>query len=180
VKISHLSPYIPVLILGSTSVGYLNGEGELVSSEVYGEVNDIPEKVKVLNDTLFAVIGTKFIGYQNSTAGNPYASIFVLVDTVQNFLVSGINGESIDDVFQIKVYPNPSDGTVNVSFTDDYESKPHLVEIHNLAGTKLGSYSLDLTETLITLNLNYIPSGTYIGTLHFEDGRTKSFKFSIH
>ena len=88
------------------NVSYLNGQGELVSSEEYGEEYDIPEKVKILNDSFYAVIGTKFIGYQNSTIGNPYASIFVFVDTVQNLTISNIR-EQITKNARIIVYPNP-------------------------------------------------------------------------
>jgi len=161
------------------NVGYLNGEGELVSSAEYGEENDIPEKIKVLNDSLFAVIGTKFIGYQNSTIGNPFASIFVSVDTLQKLIVSDIQ-EKVGRDIQMEIYPNPTKGVLNISVGSNFGARPHLVEINSLAGTKMSYQYLDPTKVNIILDLDYLPSGTYIGTIHFEDGRTKSFKISIH
>lgn len=160
------------------NVGFLNSEGELISSEGYGEENDIPEKIKILDDSLFAVIGTKFIGYQNSTTGNPYASIFVSVDTLQKLIVSDIQEKVGSDV-QIEVYPNPTTGILNISVGSDFGTSPRFVEINSLAGTKLGHQYLDPTKVKVTLNLSYLPAGTYIGTMHFVDGRTESFKISV-
>ncbi|HHG86205.1 MAG TPA: T9SS type A sorting domain-containing protein [Bacteroidetes bacterium] len=160
------------------NVGFLDSEGGLISSEDYGEENDIPEKIKILDDSLFAVIGTKFIGYQNSTTGNPYASIFVSVDTLQKLVVSDVQEKVGSDV-QIEVYPNPTTGILNISVGSDFGISPRFVEINSLAGRKLGYQYLDPTEDKAILNLSYLPAGTYIGTLHFEDGKTKSFKISI-
>ncbi|TAK41281.1 MAG: T9SS type A sorting domain-containing protein, partial [Saprospiraceae bacterium] len=160
------------------NVGFLDSEGELISSEDYGEENDIPEKIKILSDSLFAVIGTKFIGYQNSTTGNPYSSIFILADTLQKLIVSDIQEKAGSDI-QLEIYPNPTTGVLNVSVGGNIGARPHFVEINSLAGTKLGYQHLDPTKIKVTLNLSYLPTGTYIGTMHFEDGRTKSFKISI-
>jgi hypothetical protein len=160
------------------NISFLNSEGELISSEEYGEENDIPEKVKILNDSLFAVIGTNFIGYQNSTIGNPYASIFISVDTVQKLTISNVKGASGDD-FKIEAYPNPTRGELNISFARNSGARPHLIEIHGLEGSKLGYQYLDPTTKNATLDLNYLPCGTYIGIIYFESGGTKLFKISI-
>lgn len=97
--LGYLVAFTPVSSQPSPfNVGFLDSEGELISSEDYGEENDILEKIKILSNSLFAVIGTKFIGYQNSTTGNPYSSIFISADTLQKIIVSDIREKAGSDI----------------------------------------------------------------------------------
>lgn len=156
------------------NVGYLNGEGELVSSEEYGEENDIPGKVKILNDSLFAVIGTKFIGYQNSTGGNPYASIFVLVDTIQKLVVSNVEKKADDDV-QIKAFPNPARHRIRIEM--EWEGAKQLVLLDAL-GQELRR--LATSATTVEAGLEGLPKGLYYIQAYREGRRMGAVKFLKH
>ncbi len=155
------------------SVSFLNGEGELISSEQYGEENDIPEKIKIIDDSLFAVIGTKFIGYQNSTIGNPYASIFVSVDTIQKLIISKVQ-ENVGRDIQMEIYPNPTTGVLKICLPEGNLSQVQLFDIH---GKLLLQKSAD--HQTIQLETVEFPNGIYILNLFLQDGRQLSQRIVI-
>jgi hypothetical protein len=67
-----------------------------------------------------------------------------------------------DDDFQLKVYPNPSDGRFTVTIREEA-----LITLHNSQGIALETIRVTPEEN--QLNLGYLPSGVYFLRFQTKD-----------
>lgn len=80
----------------------------------------------------------------------------------RNPLENGTLGINEFSSSELKIYPNPSTGLLNFSFSDN--SIPKDVKIFSMLGEKIGSYNIENNKPL---NLSYLPKGIYF--LHFQN-----------
>ncbi|MFT7344549.1 MAG: hypothetical protein ACI9XP_001134 [Lentimonas sp.] len=68
---------------------------------------------------------------------------------------------------KISLYPNPSNGMLNISFSDD-NGKPMSIEIRDITGKMILS-SANIASNTKTLDLSYLQSGTYLISVFQEN-----------
>jgi hypothetical protein len=64
---------------------------------------------------------------------------------------------------EIKIYPNPTSGILNILFTENKE-KIEIASIYNISGQKVHEFDPDLVPT--TLDLSFLPKGIYFINLN--------------
>ncbi|PJR04654.1 T9SS type A sorting domain-containing protein [Avrilella dinanensis] len=64
------------------------------------------------------------------------------------------------DTTQLKVYPNPTNGELNISYTDTINQ----VEVYNLLGQKVITQNFESND--VSLNVSHLSNGSYILILH--------------
>lgn len=67
------------------------------------------------------------------------------------------------DTTQLKVYPNPTNGELNISYTDIINQ----VEVYNLLGQKVITQNFESNN--VSLNVSHLSNGSYILILHAND-----------
>ena len=86
---------------------------------------------------------------------------------------SPTSNPSLDDLM-IKIVPNPNDGNFTINIQDQFSDK-HLIELFSMDGKSLFSKEI---ENNTSVNLNFLPDGTYL--LKMTDGnRSLSKKLLI-
>ncbi len=71
---------------------------------------------------------------------------------------SSVRRVEITELFQLKVYPNPSTGKFTIS--TGFELQPENIKLYNMIGQEM-QVSLDKTNGSTVLNIN-LPKGIYI------------------
>lgn len=125
--------------------------------------------------TLGRFDGTNLITYTNSTNTNPQVSTsgFTYFNNKVYFIANG-KLSYLDQVilanesFQkndFKIYPNPSNGIVNIETT--FENVGAEVEVHNLLGQTVKSFTLNQIQNIISLE-----KGMYIMIIKKENAKS--------
>jgi hypothetical protein len=84
----------------------------------------------------------------------------------------------INDVFgaSVAIYPNPTKGVLQFNWgTLTGEMK---IEVYNAAGSGITYQSMN-TQTMHTLDLSYLPTGTYYLVLRDKEGKAAAHTFAI-
>jgi hypothetical protein len=87
--------------------------------------------------------------------------------------------DKVENIYQpeLKVFPNPGNGMVNIIVGNVLNLKPVMVSVYNYAGKCIIREALFNEET-ITLNLTGNPSGLYL--IVINNGRnTSSIKYNL-
>ncbi|MFA7326825.1 MAG: T9SS type A sorting domain-containing protein [Candidatus Kapaibacterium sp.] len=110
---------------------------------------------------------------------NPYNQNEMWVSSFGNGMKVGLMNQTTGIVSfysnnQIKIFPNPSTGVVNLEFDDDIESQK-LIEIYNMQGQKI--ITRNVFEKVNRLDLGVLPNNTYIVKVIYENGSVKFGKF---
>src|SRR5690606_11168198 len=92
-----------------------------------------------------------------------------------NFYIDNINVNasniSLDETplsQSLSVFPNPSNGKINISLSNQPKADVGLV-IHDLYGKQVGNYLIDKTSSLFTIDNLNLAAGVYV--LSFSDGQ---------
>jgi hypothetical protein len=88
---------------------------------------------------------------------------------------NSISEEILDNA--ITVYPNPTEGIVNISF-DEYKFENAAVLVYNSLGALIEQYNVKDGATQLEINLAAQPSGLYYVSIH-SDGTTVTKKVSL-
>jgi hypothetical protein len=107
---------------------------------------------------------------------DPYAHGWgwVIDDLKINPLVDKVEEINSPD---IKIFPNPGNGTINIMFDTGDDFKPVRVSVYNYAGKCIIQEAL-FAEEMITLNITGNPSGLYL--IVINNGRnTRSIKYNL-
>jgi hypothetical protein len=107
---------------------------------------------------------------------DPYAHGWgwVIDDLKINPLVDKVEEINSPD---IKIFPNPGNGLVNIMFNTGYNFKQVRVSVYNYSG-KCIIQEASFAEEMITLNITGNPSGLYF--IVINDGRnSRSIKYNL-
>jgi hypothetical protein len=107
---------------------------------------------------------------------DPYANGWgwVIDDLKINPLVDRIEEIKSSD---IRIYPNPGNGNVNITFNNGGNSKPAQVSVYNYAGVCIMKET-SFNDEMITLNISRNPSGLYL--IVINNGRhTKTIRYNL-
>ena len=176
----------PFLSLSTESVT-LGSEAQTFS---YTYTTNTPLDISI--DQSWAVFGRtingmsqtlKFNINQNTTANARTAHVGFsaagITSKTLSITQSGITaiGE-ITDQSDIKIYPNPSTGTISINLNDPYRGVV-VIKLKDLAGREMKTIKLDKTDTNWTqaINLESIANGFYILTI--ESNKLNSFNFIL-
>jgi hypothetical protein len=114
-----------------------------------------------------------------STVGEPIIGLKSTTVSIDQGFLAGVTGSgtlSIDELTldqTVKIYPNPITDLVHINIANNTENVT--TTIYDIIGKKVAVHTM--TSETLTLNLNYLESGTYLMQLHFKDTNTsKSFK----
>ena len=86
-------------------------------------------------------------------------------DTSICYTVGGIGFEEIDKT--INIYPNPSDGLINVEIEGFNQST--FIQVYDLGGKIVYQENTEMFNQVITLDLSFLEKGTYILTENSND-----------
>src|SRR5690606_16927170 len=104
-------------------------------------------------DTTEALTEGEYTFFVTQTVGDCTSEATEVVSTVTLSL-------SEFDTTQLKVYPNPTNTELNISYTDTINQ----VEVYNLLGQKIMTESFDANR--ISLDVSNLTNGSYILILH--------------
>lgn len=79
---------------------------------------------------------------------------------------------------KLEIYPNPGKSEITLKFSSPSESSVR-VSVYNFLGKEVYSYEKGISEEgiqTISLNLDSLPVGMYIGKLFLSSGKTETFK----
>lgn len=114
-----------------------------------------------------------------STIGEPIIGLKSTTVSIDQGFLAGVtdNGTlSVDELTidqTVKIYPNPITDLVHINIANNTENVT--ATIYSITGKKVAMHTM--TSETLSLNLNYLESGTYMMQLHFKDTNTsKSFK----
>lgn len=146
-------------------VGLVSKDGVLISLKAYGGEQRRPKKIVLVGNESFAVLGTKWIPYEDSDFGNPYAKVFVLKDKISN-LETYTSTEKVGNTFdRMLVYPNPSSDLWNVWLP----SKNGISTLYSALGNVIFKKNNGDSE-VIQLGNSTLQKGLYF--LHWHDPTT--------
>ncbi len=79
---------------------------------------------------------------------------------------------------KIKIYPNPTDHSINLSFGEQQLNRTYRVKIYNLIGKQVHSESFNSKDgnSIMTVNLDHFQNGMYIINIE-SNNEMKSFRF---
>lgn len=113
------------------------------------------------------------------TVGEPIIGLKSTAVSINQGFLAGISADatlSVDEVTidqTVKIYPNPVTDLVHISIPNNTENIT--ATIYDITGKKV--FTQIMTSETLSLNLDYLQSGTYLMQLHFKDTNTsKSFK----
>ena len=91
------------------------------------------------------------------------------VDEYYKFLdeARGVCNLSTDNLFNINIYPNPSNGIINIEFID-YDIQNVLIELINLQGQVV--FVQTITNQKNTINVSDLDKGLYIIKIYTDTG----------
>jgi hypothetical protein len=127
----------------ATSCPFIAGNGVYKARELYGQY--APHK-----------------GYNDRALCN-YQGLFrlgapKLVDSAQHYLQQLA---AAGDPLPVLVYPNPSNGIVKIASLAPAQCTSLHVELFSALGVRLGSYNLDASTTVNSIDISQWPAGTY-------------------
>jgi len=77
----------------------------------------------------------------------------------ENNLLGGI-ANNIFPMDELKVYPNPTDGQINIAYHINH-TETALFTLYNMYGNIVSAVKLDGEKNKVTTSLNYLPKGFY-------------------
>lgn len=164
---SHL-PYIPQILNPSTKLLTNKNGWVLVSDTIKAVGGEMYITIGNFNDT--TNIDTVYVGGGNQNLDFSYYYIDnVSVYTNDTLNSLGLNENDYDRMF--KVYPNPSEGVLNIDMLNHSKSEV-AVEIYNMYGAKVSTTKIRNKENTIDLS-NQI-NGVYF--VQFRDEKINSVK----
>jgi hypothetical protein len=133
------------------------------TGHIYGTGNYSRGQVAILQAELHENVS--FIGWKNQSGQivsrqNPYN--FEVNRNMDMMAMVELKDGMSDDDFQLKVYPNPSDGRFTVTIREEA-----LITLHNSQGIALETIRVTPEEN--QLNLGYLPSGVYFLRFQTKD-----------
>jgi hypothetical protein len=141
---------------------------DLARGSVYGGGTYYEEDTATL--TARAWRGNVFVRWDDGDTANP-RQVEVTQDT--SFTALFYNPEGIDEAQAtgafMKIVPNPTDGKVSVILSAPLTSEVRLT-LQDAAGHEVLSTHIPAGQTMVTLSLGHLPSGSYYATLHHPDG----------
>lgn len=168
------------------------------SSEVSVTVNPLPAALITLNGKVLQASTGSGYTYQwyrndsiikNATGSNfvpgSAGKYYVLVTSASgcsrvsnsiNFIPVGVSIQNFTPGEQLTVYPNPSYGDFNLTYSSEYTGSIRIL-VQDLTGRKVMDFTLQKTDTEIhsRINLQDKSSGTYLLSV-FGQGTSKSIK----
>jgi len=91
-----------------------------------------------------------------------------------DFVYTSINEYSFGEEDAVKVYPNPTNGIINISGLDI--DKAERVSIYNTVGSKI--MSQEVNSNFMSLALYNVPTGIYIIKIENSDGTVETYKIN--
>ncbi|WP_242133179.1 T9SS type A sorting domain-containing protein [Aestuariivivens marinum] len=121
----------------------------------------------------------------NNMASNPPVGIFKINGPPFNGNVIGTLTVSLQSVLDVKedtfqnlsIYPNPSDGKVTISHSQNITFKD--IEVFNVIGKLIKTYNHIKPANIIKLDLSQLNKGIYILRLNTINGRSKTLKLAL-
>jgi hypothetical protein len=93
-------------------------------------------------------------------------------------LKSVLNLDKINTLNNLKIYPNPSNGNLNISNIESINIKK--IEIFNLIGAKVFEQKKDISSKNTTLSLQVLNKGVYLLKLTSDENKTRIQKLIIN
>jgi hypothetical protein len=110
------------------------------------------------------------------TSANPVTLAYVFSTcTLADTTTTGIL-ESNSLINNVKLYPNPSNGIVNIEFND--LAKSHDILIMDLAGKRIANYT-GVTDDKLTFNSNELSKGMLFVNITNNRGESKTLKLIV-
>lgn len=77
---------------------------------------------------------------------------------------------------EIKLYPNPTEGIVNIEIA--HQSKSGKILFYNFIGEQIGEQIIIPNQSMYHFNLFEYPVGTYFANVRYNNGQSQTIKFS--
>jgi|GEM_PF-3265241 len=161
--------------IDDVNLSMLDSAGNVLWSRDYNYhglgTNEYVNDLIITSDGGFAMTG--FILNAPGGTGN---DVFVL-KTDTNGLITSINSGFVEVTPDMRVYPNPTKGVVNIPYIDGLDR----VEVYDLKGTKLSTSIQDFviqsdSRSVNKINLTNRKKGIYLLKLHMKNGEVFSKK----
>lgn len=154
---------------GTIAYKFMNGDSSLTASE-----ENFSDSTKRECVTPNGIGG--FNRTYTRTSANPVTLAYVFSTcTLADTTTTGIL-ESNSLINNVKLYPNPSNGIVNIEFND--LAKSHDILIMDLAGKRIANYT-GVTDDKLTFNSNELSKGMLFVSITNNRGESKTLKLIV-
>jgi hypothetical protein len=154
---------------GTIAYKFMNGDSSLTASE-----ENFSDSTKRECVTPNGIGG--FNRTYTRTSANPVTLAYVFSTcTLADTTTTGIL-ESNSLINNVKLYPNPSNGIVNIEFND--LAKSHDILIMDLAGKRIANYT-GVTDDKLTFNSNELSKGMLFVNITNNRGESKTLKLIV-
>ena len=129
-------------------------------------------------------------GYSGSnSATNPLAVITSRSNTTPfnankigtvtfTFVDSTLSTENIKSIESLKIFPNPTNGTISISNIQNIELKT--IEVYSVLGKLVNQISINPNTLILDLNLTYLKKGIYLLKILDKNGTSSTQKLVIN
>ena len=154
---------------GTIAYKFMNGDSSITASE-----ENFSDSTKRECVTPNGIGG--FNRTYTRTSANPVTLAYVFSTcTLADTTTTGIL-ESNSLINNVKLYPNPSNGIVNIEFND--LAKSHDILIMDLAGKRIANYT-GVTDDKLTFNSNELSKGMLFVNITNNRGESKTLKLIV-
>jgi hypothetical protein len=154
---------------GSFAYKFMNGDSSLTASE-----ENFSDSTKRECVTPNGIGG--FNRTHTRTSANAITLAYVFSTcTLADTTTTGIL-ESNSLINNVKLYPNPSNGIVNIEFND--LAKSHDIVVMDLAGKRIANYT-GVTDNKLTFNCNELSKGMLFVNITNNRGESKTLKLIV-
>lgn len=80
--------------------------------------------------------------------------------------------------FALKLYPNPTNGLVNLQYTLPDKAKGKIL-LFSIDGKQVGTFDLDKGTNPTVLDISYLPNGLYLYKMTINDKHEASGRVSV-
>ncbi|MGQ0829105.1 MAG: T9SS type A sorting domain-containing protein [Bacteroidota bacterium] len=111
--------------------------------------------------------------------GTKYDDAYYYIDDVTVIACNGLGvGELMNDIFKIKLYPNPNDGNIFLEYELKNNKKGNFI-IYDVTGRKVSNYILQEGKNTMQVNEEILQNGIYYYSVTVESDIVKSDKLII-
>jgi hypothetical protein len=151
--------------LNNLYISYLNNKRSLTLADI--------KAMEIIAELCPNVFGTAVHQARSILFNTTYKRYVNKCEFSNNAKQSRLASTQTTQASGIKLYPNPSNGNITIETTDDLS---YNMTVYNVLGEKVFDSTVTNKQSI---NLNYLPSATYIVLIKYNDSIIKTERISI-
>lgn len=156
--------YRLINLIAFTILLLLNSKTIYAQANSPNSINCSGTRMNFESNSINFTVGDLIVLNQTDNQGNSIGSGFTTCATITTLLINEVNIPRLN----VKLYPNPTNGLLNVSIEDN-SIKYLLISIKDIQGKEIYKGRYAGISNVISINLSDFPSGSYLVSLNNEE-----------